>query len=266
VPGLLLQDQVQVAAACLAAYEVFDYADRQRDLRLADPQDDVINALTVAQSEGVLNEQEFHNYFGVLMIAGNETTRHTISHGMQALIEHRIAILHQKAQLDRLELTIPDDVILFIAEHVRISVRELEGSITKLLAYASLKHRQVSVELAREALRDKLQPPTDLGTEPARRITVALIQEMVSRNWGISVDAIQSKTRTKTITQPRQVAMYLIREILGIQLAEIGASFGGRDHSTVIHSIEKVAAQLLEDQEFKTRVFEMRRQLRSLQP
>ena len=71
-----------------AAYEVFDYADQQRDLRLADPQDDVINALTVAQSEGVLNEQEFHNYFGVLMIAGNETTRHTISHGMLALIEH----------------------------------------------------------------------------------------------------------------------------------------------------------------------------------
>ena len=71
-----------------AAYEVFDYADRQRDLRLADPQDDVIQALTIAQSEGVLNEQEFHNYFGVLMIAGNETTRHTISHGMLALMEH----------------------------------------------------------------------------------------------------------------------------------------------------------------------------------
>jgi cytochrome P450 len=71
-----------------AAYEVFEYADRQRDLRTADPQDDVIGALTVAQSEGILNEQEFHNYFGVLMIAGNETTRHTISHGMLALIEH----------------------------------------------------------------------------------------------------------------------------------------------------------------------------------
>jgi cytochrome P450 len=71
-----------------AAYEVFDYADGQRDMRLKDPQDDVINALTVAQSEGILNDQEFHNYFGVLMIAGNETTRHTISHGMLALMEH----------------------------------------------------------------------------------------------------------------------------------------------------------------------------------
>ncbi len=181
-------------------------------------------------------------------------------------LEHRIAILHQKAHLDRLELTIPDDVILFIAEHVRTSVRELEGSITKLLAFASLKHRPISVELAREALRDKLQTPNDLGAEPVRRITIDVIQEMVSRNWGISVDAIRSKTRTKTITEPRQVAMYLIREILGIQLTEIGASFGGRDHSTVIHSIEKVAAQLQLNQEFKTRVLELRRQLRALQP
>jgi len=71
-----------------AALEVFAYADRMRDQRLVEPQDDIINALTVAQSEGILNEQEFHNYFSLLMIAGNETTRHTISHGMQALIEH----------------------------------------------------------------------------------------------------------------------------------------------------------------------------------
>jgi cytochrome P450 len=71
-----------------AAYEMFDYADRQRDMRLEEPQDDVIGALTLAQSEGILNEREFHNYFGVLMIAGNETTRHTISHGILALIEH----------------------------------------------------------------------------------------------------------------------------------------------------------------------------------
>jgi chromosomal replication initiator protein len=181
-------------------------------------------------------------------------------------LEHRIAILHQKAHLDRLELTIPDDVILFIAEHVRTSVRELEGSITKLLAFASLKHRQISVDLAREALRDKLQAPNEVGAPPVRRITVEVIQEMVSRSWGISVDAIRSKTRTKTITEPRQVAMYLIREMLGIQLTEIGASFGGRDHSTVIHSIEKVAAQLQENQDFKTRVLELRRQLRALQP
>jgi chromosomal replication initiator protein len=181
-------------------------------------------------------------------------------------LEHRIAILQQKAHLDRLELTIPDDVILFIAEHVRTSVRELEGSITKLLAFASLKHRQISVELAREALRDKLQPITELGVEPVRRVTPDIIQEMVARSWGVSVDAIRSQTRTKSITEPRQVAMYLIRQILGTQLTEIGSVFGGRDHSTVIHSIDKVTQQIEQNQSFRTRVGELRRQLLALQP
>jgi chromosomal replication initiator protein len=180
-------------------------------------------------------------------------------------LEHRIAILQQKAHLDRLELTIPDDVILFIAEHVRTSVRELEGSITKLLAYASLKHRQISVELAREALRDKLQATGDDAGEMARRVTVEVVQEVVARSWGVSVEAIRSATRTKTITEPRQVAMYLIREILGTQLTEIGSSFGGRDHSTVIHSIDKVASQLQQNPGFKARVQELRRQLLALQ-
>ena len=180
-------------------------------------------------------------------------------------LEHRIAILHQKARLDRLELTIPDDVILFIAEHVRTSVRELEGSITKLLAYASLKHRPISVELAREALRDKLQAAGDLNGDPVRRLTPDVIQDMVARAWGISVDAIRSQTRTKTVTEPRQVAMYLIREILGLQLTEIGNAFGGRDHSTVIHSIDKVATQLQQNQSFKSKVLELRRQLHVLQ-
>jgi chromosomal replication initiator protein len=180
-------------------------------------------------------------------------------------LEHRIAILHHKARLDRLELTIPDDVILFIAEHVTTSIRELEGSITKLLAYASLRHRQVTVELARETLRDKLQIADKAGVQAGRQITVDLIQEIVARAWGISVDALRSKSRTKTITEPRQVAMYLIRIIMGLQLTEIGSSFGGRDHSTVIHSIDKVTTQLKENQGFKDRVLELRRQLLALQ-
>ena len=80
---------------------MFAYADRQRDLRLAEPADDVLQALTIAQSEGVLNEREFHNYFGVLMIAGNETTRHTISHGMLALMEHpeQLQLLRERPEL-----------------------------------------------------------------------------------------------------------------------------------------------------------------------
>src|SRR6478609_7063255 len=101
-------------------------------------------------------------------------------------LEHRIAILRQKAQLDHLELTIPEDVIRFIAENVRSSVRELEGSIIKLLAYASLRHREVTVDLAREALRDKLRTgPESLENTEHRQLDIATIQGIVAREWGV---------------------------------------------------------------------------------
>ena len=173
--------------------------------------------------------------------------------------EHRVAILKQKAQLDRLELTIPDDVIHFIAEHVRSSVRELEGSIIKLLAYASLKHKDITVEVAREALRDKLRAIE--GFEPEANgavLTMLTIQQAVAKEWAVTVDGLRSKTRTKNLTTPRQIAMYLARELLATQLVEIGNAFGGRDHSTVIHSIEKVQESLLQDSQLKTRINRIR--------
>ncbi|MEO8911131.1 MAG: chromosomal replication initiator protein DnaA [Gemmatimonadaceae bacterium] len=181
--------------------------------------------------------------------------------------EHRVAILKQKAQLDRLELTIPDDVIHFIAEHVRSSVRELEGSIIKLLAYASLKHKDISVEVAREALRDKLRASE--GFEPGGRSTtlnMLTIQQAVAKEWAVTVDGLRSKTRTKNLTTPRQIAMYLARELLATQLVEIGNAFGGRDHSTVIHSIEKVQESLLQDPQLKVRINRLREMLESFRP
>ena len=163
--------------------------------------------------------------------------------------EHRIAILQQKSQQDDLQTTIPDDVIRFIAEHVRSSVRELEGSIIKLLAYASLRHKPVTVEVAREALRDKLKNSENERSEPVHLgLTVDAIQIAVAREWGTTVDGLKSKTRTKALTVPRQIAMHLTRDLLGMQLVEIGAAFGGRDHSTVIHSIEKVSQMIQIDQ------------------
>src|SRR5437762_12730746 len=154
-------------------------------------------------------------------------------------LEHRIAILRQKAELDHLETTMPEDVIRFIAENVRSNVRELEGSIIKLLAYASLKHREITVDLAREALRDKLRGG-EFGNGSGTSLSTQTIQDSVAREWGVTAEGLRSKTRTKTLTVPRQVAMYLMRELLGMQLVEIGTTFGGRDHSTVIHSLERV--------------------------
>jgi chromosomal replication initiator protein len=176
--------------------------------------------------------------------------------------EHRVAILKQKAQLDRLELTIPDDVIHFIAEHVRSNVRELEGSIIKLLAYASLKHKDITVEVAREALRDKLRAIEGLEQEGGgASLTIFAIQQAVAKEWGVTVDGLRSKTRTKTLTTPRQIAMYLTRELLATQLVEIGNAFGGRDHSTVIHSLEKVQQSILHDSELKSRINRIRNSL-----
>jgi chromosomal replication initiator protein len=177
-------------------------------------------------------------------------------------LEHRIAILRNKALLDHLEMTIPDDVIRFIAEHVRSSVRELEGSIIKLLAYASLKHREITVDVAREALRDKLRPG-ESGTNGAT-LTTDTIQQVVAREWGVTPEGLRSKTRTKALTTPRQVAMHLMRELLSLQLVEIGAKFGGRDHSTVIHSLDRVAGMLQEEPSFAQRVGKLRSMLEAL--
>ncbi len=178
-------------------------------------------------------------------------------------LEHRIAILRQKAQVDHLEHTISDDVIRFIAEHVRTNVRELEGSILKLLAYASLKRSAITLGLAREALRDKLRHADDGGNDLATDTLVTGIQQAVAAEWGVTVDGLRSKTRTKTLTVPRQAAMYLLRQITGLQLVEIGAAFGNRDHSTVIHSLERVEEMLQEDPMFKDRVESLRKRLGS---
>jgi chromosomal replication initiator protein len=181
-------------------------------------------------------------------------------------LEHRTAILRKKAEQDHLELTIPDDVLQFIAEHVRSSVRELEGCIIKLLLFASLKHREITIDLAREALSDKIRTAQDADDANGNRgrggaPSIDRVQEVVARRWGVTPEGLRSKARTKRLTVPRQVAMYLARDLLGMQLVEIGQAFGGRDHSTVIHSVDKVGRQLARDHAFRDRVTQARSEL-----
>src|SRR5467141_5033681 len=181
-------------------------------------------------------------------------------------LEHRIAILRKKAEQDHLELTIPDDVLRFIAEHVRTSVRELEGCIIKLLLFASLKHREISIELAREALSDKIRQGEEGSGYGSSQSAPSIdrVQEVVARRWGVTPEGLRSKARTKTLTVPRQVAMYLARDMLQMQLVGIGQAFGGRDHSTVIHSVDKVERQMMRDRTFKERVEMARQELSAL--
>jgi chromosomal replication initiator protein len=164
--------------------------------------------------------------------------------------------------MDHLEHTVPESVIRFVAENVRSSVRELEGSVIKLLAYASLKHRDITIELAREALRDKLR--IDGSSNVTATLSIATVQKSVADEWGVTTEGLKSKTRTKTLTVPRQAAMYLCREVLGLQLVEIGNSFGGRDHSTVIHSLERAAMLINEEPLFQQRVQKLRALLESM--
>ena len=176
-------------------------------------------------------------------------------------LEHRIAILRKKQEQDHLETTIPDDVLRFIAESVRSNVRELEGCIIKLLLYASLRHKEISIELAREALADKLRPGDEADAKHRTLPSIEKVQEVVSRRWGVTPEGLRSKARIKTLTVPRQIAMFLARELLQMQLVEIGQAFGGRDHSTVIHSIDKVQSQLGRDRQFRERVDSARQEL-----
>ncbi|HEX6694934.1 MAG TPA: chromosomal replication initiator protein DnaA [Longimicrobiales bacterium] len=164
--------------------------------------------------------------------------------------ETRVAILRKKAEDDQLALA--DEVLDFIARNCRSNVRELEGAVIKLLAYSSLTRREVTTDLAREALGGVLTEA------PLTELTPAVIRQRVAQEWGVSVEQLLSKKRTKELTVPRQVAMYLIRELLDLSLVEVGSLFGGRDHSTVIHSINKVEEDLAADDAFHARVEALR--------
>jgi chromosomal replication initiator protein len=117
--------------------------------------------------------------------------------------------------------------------------------------------------VARDALRDKLKA-AEGAPSAGPALNVNAIQQAVAKEWGVTTDGLRSKTRTKNLTVPRQVAMHLMRELLGMQLVEIGAAFGGRDHSTVIHSLERVSAMMTEEPSFAQRVGKLQSALESL--
>ena len=169
--------------------------------------------------------------------------------------ETRVAILRKKAADDALVLD--PAVIDFIARSCTSSVRELEGAVIKLLAYSSLKNQEITPSLAQKALQGMLSPQKD---EDAR-LSPEEIRRVVAEEWGVDSEGLSSKRRTKDLTVPRQVAMYLIRELLDLSLVRIGSVFGDRDHSTVIHSVRKVEVALETDSALRTRVHKLRAEL-----
>jgi chromosomal replication initiator protein len=163
-------------------------------------------------------------------------------------LETKAAILRKKAQAQGVRL--PDEVSLFIAKHVKSSIRELEGSLVRLAAQASFAHQEITLELAQEVLRE-------LTAEQQRVPTISSIQKAVAEFYGVRVDDMRSRGRNKSIVLPRQVAMYLCRQIVKASLPDIGEGFGGKDHSTVIHSCEKVKRMIAGEDAFRRQVDEL---------
>jgi chromosomal replication initiator protein len=157
-------------------------------------------------------------------------------------LETRIAILRKKAEADRLQIR--DDVLEFIASNVRSNIRELEGSLIRLLAFSSLTDSEVDVDLAREVLKDFLKHSDKV-------ISIEHIQRVVADHFGIPEEAMKVRKRTNSLAFPRQVAMYLARELTGMAYSEIGARFGGRDHTTVMHACEKISGAREQDADLR---------------
>ena len=149
-------------------------------------------------------------------------------------LEMRVAILIRKAEIEG--ATMPEEVAFFVAKNVRSNVRELEGALRKILAYSRFNQKDISIQLAREALRDLLSIQN-------RQISVENIQKTVADFYKIKVADMYSKKRPASIARPRQIAMYLAKELTQKSLPEIGELFGGRDHTTVLHAVRKMSAE-----------------------
>jgi len=167
--------------------------------------------------------------------------------------ETRVAILKKKAEKEKIK--VPDDVIYYIAENIKSNIRELEGALIRLLAHASLNNSEITLDFTKRILSGIF------GKIEKKKIDAEEIKNVVSSYFSISVEDIEGGKRSQDYTIPRQIAMYLIRELTNLSLPQIGNLFGGRDHTTVLYSIDKIKRELKKDENLKAAVEEIRRML-----
>ncbi|HEY2435402.1 MAG TPA: chromosomal replication initiator protein DnaA [Vicinamibacterales bacterium] len=158
-------------------------------------------------------------------------------------LETKSAILKRKAETEG--ITLPNNVAIYIAGKIKSNIRELEGSLIRLIAYASLTRTEITLALAQDVLRNVLQ-------NDERAVTIESVQKAVADHYSLKVSELKSKNNSKSVAMPRQVAMYLCKNLTNASLPEIGKSFGGKHHSTVIHSIKKVDVLRQKDGDFNT--------------
>jgi chromosomal replication initiator protein len=169
-------------------------------------------------------------------------------------IETKVAILKKKAELDAIKL--PDDVALFLASSATSNVRELEGMLIRLGAFSSLTGNAVSLSMAREVLKDII-------VDKARDISVEMIQKHVADHFKLKIAELKSDKRLKALVVPRQIAIYLCRDLTKCSYPEIGEKFGGKDHSTIIHSVKKIDNLITQNMELKNTIENLKRNLLS---
>jgi chromosomal replication initiator protein len=156
-------------------------------------------------------------------------------------LETRIAILRKKASIEGWHL--PNDVMVNVANQINSNIRELEGALIRIIAYGSFHNKQITWDLANEVLKDVI------SSSKSGRVSIPIIQQAVAEFFNIEIEDMKAHRRTKNVTYPRQIAMYLVRELTDYSLPKIGEEFGGRDHTTVIHSYEKIQELIKNDAE-----------------
>jgi chromosomal replication initiator protein len=160
--------------------------------------------------------------------------------------ETRMAILRKKVEDDNIQLK--DEILNYIATNIKTNIREIEGALNKLIAYSNIEKTPITMDIAEKELQNIIAP------DKPKEITPQLIIEVVADHYGITIDQMTSKNRSRTIAEPRQIAMYLCKEMTDSPLEAIGSFLGGRDHSTIIHGANKVSEQYEQNDAFREQI------------
>jgi chromosomal replication initiator protein len=224
---VLLMDDIQFLAGKERTQEEFFHTFNA----LYDAQKQIVISSDCAPKEIPTLEERLHSRFEWGLIADIQPPD----------LETKVAILKRKAEIEKIDL--PDEVALFIASKIKSNIRELEGSLVRLVAYASLKGLKIDLNLAHEILRNIIDEETN-------GISIEVIQKQVAQHYSLKVSDLKSKNNSRSIAVPRQVAMYLCKSLTKASLPEIGREFGGKHHTTVLHSINKITALCETDTNF----------------
>ena len=169
--------------------------------------------------------------------------------------ETRMAILQKKAELETYAKNIDIEIIKYIATNIKSNIRELEGAFNKVIAFSKLNKAELTLALAQEAIKDMIYP------DKPKEITPSLIINVVAEHFGVSIEDIVSKKRNKEIALPRQVYMYLCRELTDVSLDSIGSNVGGRDHTTVMHGVDKIKEDINNNEELRNKISIIRKKI-----